>query len=458
MHHLAQLPDELLAEILNWATLTGDAAQLRPRKRDYDAIQSLSRVSQRFHRVVTPFLYEEIRFAHPTLCQRCMVPPMAKARKLHRLLQLNPALRPLCVSLYIDIDDSGANTEENFQILDDMVSWFTRLRSLVVVGGFFSKGPERVRERTLSLIHRTKSLKQLKEFKIEGNMWDEIGGVSLAETVKYANSDTLQTLEISAAGLSKPSAISEMLSPQISRSASFNSVRLMGCKDYPEAIAALIHWPKELVHFTINTSGSFVSDMNLHDIGMCLSVHKDTLKSIYIDLLGFPHGLSFNAANFPQLEVLRLSRTQICEDPWNRKFDWEPVYADLLLGPNLHTFGLVFGVMGHSLINNWGHKEEEWIRQLAKAAWKRKAALKTIEITFSPVSPYPNLKQGIYSDWEYVYPWDRMDKLGNQIQRYGLTLEYTAPPWTKEEWLSEVNHCSHSVIPCGNDDGDFNDA
>ncbi|KAJ5647590.1 hypothetical protein N7490_003962 [Penicillium lividum] len=338
--------------------------------------------------------------------------------------------------------------EEDFQVVNDLICWFTRLRSLVLVGGFYSKAPEKIREHTLSLIHRTGNLGQLQSLKIEGDMWDETGGISLAETVKYVNSSSLETLEISGTGLSDTAIIPEMLLPHVARSASFTSVKLRGCKDYPKAIAAFIHWPKELVHFTINTSGSFVSDMNLHDIGMCLSIHKETLKTIYIDLLGFPHGLSFNASNFPLLEVLRLSRTQICEDPWNREFEWNPVYADLLLGPSLHTFGLVFGVMGHSLINNWGHKEEEWIRQLAIAAWKRKAPLKTIEITFSPVSPYPNLKQGTYSDWEYVYPWDRMDKLGVQIQRYGLTLEYTAPPWTKEEWLSQVHKCScqHSII------------
>ncbi|KAJ5672376.1 hypothetical protein N7507_001503 [Penicillium longicatenatum] len=443
------LPDELLASILDWATLSDSTAQIRPRKRDYGTIRSLALVSHRFHRVVSPFLYEEIRFIHPHLCERCTVPPMEKVRKLHRLLLRNPSLRSLCLSLYIDIDDdSGEVNEEDFQVVNDLISWFTRLRSLVLTGGFYSKAPDEVREHTLSLIQSTQNLGQLRNLQIEGDMWDETGGISLAETVKYINCSSLETLEVSAAGLSNTSSLSEMLLPQKARSASFKSVKLRGCKDYPEAIAAFIHWPKELVHFTINTSGSFVSDMNLHDIGMCLSIHKETLKTIYIDLLGFPHGLSFNASNFPLLEVLRLSRTQICADPWNREFEWDPVYADLILGPSLHTFGLVFGVMGHSLINNWGHMEEEWIRQLAIAAWKRKAPLKKIEITFSPVSPYPNLKQGTYSDWEYVYPWDRMDKLGVQIQRYGLALEYTAPPWTKEEWLSEVRTCScqHSII------------
>ncbi|KAJ5948450.1 hypothetical protein N7454_001757 [Penicillium verhagenii] len=441
---VTMLPDELLANILDWTTLNDKTAQTKPRIRDYCVIKSLCLVSRRFHRVVLPFLFEEIKLIHPHLCESCTASssPMKKIRKLHRLLQDNPYLRGLCLSLYIDIDDDSARVnEEEFEVMNDLISLFTRLRTLVFAGGFYSKAPAEVRDRTLSLIRNSQKLRQLRHLQIEGDMWDETGGISLAETVKCINSSSLETLEVSAAGLSDTSALSEMLLPQISRSASFTSVKLRGCKDYPEAIAAFIHWPKELVHFTINTSGSFVPGMNLHDIGMCLSIHKETLKTIYIDLLGFPHGLSFNASKFPLLEVLRLSRTQICEDPWNREFEWNPIYADLILGPSLHTFGLVFGVMGQSLINNWGHKEEEWIRQLATAAWKRKAPLKKIEIVFSPVNPYPNLKQGIYSDWEYVYPWDRMDKLGVEIQRFGLTLEYSAPPWTKEEWLSKIHQC-----------------
>jgi hypothetical protein len=51
---------------------------------------------------------------------------------------------------------------------------------------------------------------------IEGDMWDETGGISLAETVKYINCSSLETLEVSAAGLSDISSLSEMLLPQVS--------------------------------------------------------------------------------------------------------------------------------------------------------------------------------------------------------------------------------------------------
>ncbi|KAJ5215030.1 F-box domain protein [Penicillium chermesinum] len=435
------IPDEILVAILDFATLNKN----RPcpdachQKRDYESARTLTLVSKRFRRIATPLMFEEIRFESHRPSMRFMVPPSRAVQKLHQLLQANPSLRPLCHTLRAEIDDTAHVVEEDFQIINDFISWFSNLRDLTLVGGFYSSTSDVVRDNALALVGRTRELTKVKNLHVEGSMWYyETGGITLAEAANHINVSSLKGLEITAAGLSDPSTISDMLTPDKIRSAPFTSLKLKGCKDYPEAIAAMIHWPRELVHFAINTSGSFVSDMSLVQIGRCLAVHKETLKNIYIDLLGFPHGLSFRACDFPYLETLRLSRTQICEDPRNRNFEWKPEYADLLLGPQLHTFGLVFGVMGHSLINNWGSMEEEWIRQLAKAASERGSALRAIEINFSPVNPYPNLKQGVYSEWEYVYPWDRMDQLGAEILQYGVTLRYTPPPWTKEEWLNKT--------------------
>lgn len=206
---LSSLPDELMAKVFDWATLS-DIADSKSRKRSYGAIQTVALVSKRSYRVVTPFLYEEIRLSHPHLCCRCRVPPIHKARKLHRVLQHDPALRPMCVSLYLDIDDSEENHNDDFTIYFDLIEWLTNLRSLVIVGGFSSKSPQRIRQKTLLLIHRAQQLRKLRDLRVEGNMWDEEGGISLAEAVKNINSQSLETLEVSASGLSSPSTITEM--------------------------------------------------------------------------------------------------------------------------------------------------------------------------------------------------------------------------------------------------------
>lgn len=113
-----------------------------------------------------------------------------------------------------------------------------------------------------------------------------------------------------------------------------------------------------------------------------LSNYKDTLEYMYIDLLGHDQGLYFDASIFPNLKGLRLSRTQLNDeddDGWNTDLRWEPSHADRLLSSNLKTFGMSFGILGCCLINNFGEKEVNWLRQLGQAAARRNSGLETID-------------------------------------------------------------------------------
>ncbi|KAJ6020846.1 hypothetical protein N7540_006350 [Penicillium herquei] len=433
---LTVFPEEILLMIFDFATLKDRVDHNTP-KRDIATLRSLELVSKQFHRMVQAFIFEEISFIYAE-DQQSRVRPIERARQLHELLkhEHNSHMRNLCLEFYLDIDDYGQGNQSDYQTVLDLLSWFVRLRSLVIVGGFFLNAPDSVRSLTLDIINHAKNLGHLKTLNLEGHLWDENGGITLAEVMRSVESQSLDTLEVSTIGLSDPPDIEEMVDIHKLRTASFTKLRLIACKDDPEAIVVLIQWPKQLTEFTINTSGNWGIGMSLEDMATCLSIHKDTLKMISIDLVGWPHGLTFDARKFPHLDELWLSRTQICEDPFNRRFEWDPVHGDFLLGPSLRTFGLVFGVMGHTVINNWGYLEEEWIRQLAKAACERRAVLSTIAIAFSPSDPYPNPDVGVYQHGKYEYPWDRMDKLAKEIKEYGVTLNYAPPTWTKEEWLS----------------------
>lgn len=211
------LPDELIASILDWATLKQHAhcSQALHQKRDYETILSLTLVSARFRRIATPLLFEEIRFTDSRLPGRSMVPPSEPVKKMHQLFKDNPSLRPLCQSMYVEIDDTADIKENDFIIANDFVSWFKNLRNLVIVGGFYSSTPDIVRTSMLSLIGRTQDLTRVKSFNIEGNMWYETGGISLSEVVKHIDVSSLKTLEVTAAGMSDLSTISEMLTPEV---------------------------------------------------------------------------------------------------------------------------------------------------------------------------------------------------------------------------------------------------
>ena len=124
--------------------------------------------------------------------------------------------------MYVEIDDTADIKESDFIIANDFVTWFKNLRNLVIVGGFYSSTPDIVRTSMLSLIGRTQKLTRVKSFNIEGNMWYETGGISLSEVVKHADVSSLKTLEVTAAGMSDLSTISEMLTPEVRSSLQFS--------------------------------------------------------------------------------------------------------------------------------------------------------------------------------------------------------------------------------------------
>ena len=101
--------------------------------------------------------------------------------------------------------------------------------------------------------------------------------------------------------------------------------------------------------------------------------------------------------------------------------------ATSLLGPKLVTFEWSFSVNdqhGES-VDEFGSREEDWVRGLARAAIARRAALRTIKIEFNP--------EGYGVDEQGVSPWDRMDDINKEVAPRGVTLDYGVRP-SKDEW------------------------
>ena len=168
--------------------------------------------------------------------------------------------------------------------------------------------------------------------------------------------------------------------------------------------------------------------MDLPMLGSMLLMHKDTLNTIDIGYLSKAgRGRLFDAAHFPNLEVLGLSRWQMASD-----LKFSAAEADLLLAPSLKAFELDFSIYDqHS--ESWtdfGDMEEDWVREFARTAIARKAALEKIRITFNPDSWGTKEEDG--------YPWDRMDKIRDEIRPYGMALEYSEPECTKDRWLERM--------------------
>ena len=157
-----------------------------------------------------------------------------------------------------------------------------------------------------------------------------------------------------------------------------------------------------------------------------LLAHKRTLQSLDFGYLsGSARRSLFNASDFLALKVLKLSRWEMPRELRSPVTD-----ADALLAPNLRTFGWSFSINDEHCESwdDFGDTEENWLRGFAKTAIARKAALDRIEIEFNPYE----------SIWdEETYPWNRLDSIRDEILPYGITLKYSMPQVTKEEWLEK---------------------
>jgi hypothetical protein len=208
---------------------------------------------------------------------------------------------------------------------------------------------------------------------------------------------------------------------------------MLSLSDYeecPEATAQFLRWPNYLTHFRFGSfyNNGFCFDLPmLHDM---LLPHRATLKVIdigYLSRQGTARFTHFRACDFPALEVLRLSRRQMALD-----LAFTPGQEEALLGGgNFKIFGWDFSIYDqhNEEWNEFGTVEENWLRNFAKAAIRRKTPLNKIEIQFNPDDP-----SWTYSDAEiatFVYPWDRMDKVRDEIRPAGITLVYSDPTYPR---------------------------
>jgi hypothetical protein len=167
-----------------------------------------------------------------------------------------------------------------------------------------------------------------------------------------------------------------------------------------------------------------------------LLIHANTLTHIEIGYLSEPSRL-LDARLFLNLEFLRLSRWQMPRPLL--AFSEEDANV---LGPRLKTFCWDLNIYDQH--NGWwldfGEAEEKWVESLAERAVKRKAVLERIEIEFRP-DDYWGTKE------EMGYPWDRMDRVRDEICRpNGMDLVYSEPLIKRDAWLKYVRSGSSDSV------------
>lgn len=229
------------------------------------------------------------------------------------------------------------------------------------------------------------------------------------------------------------------------RTASFTSLTISDYEEHPQGLQQLMSWPKALSHFCWNKSIYSVKSKSAiaQSIQFSLLMHKVTLKTL--DLEGIPWGHEAHLSStsiYPNLEVLRLSRDSLREikgEFQNSLLELTAADAgSLLLTPKLKVFVLNYGTdaIGRdgypkSCWITFGDEDENLVCQLAKAAIDGKTELRKILIQYNP--PKDDM-----SDHKDVYPWDRMERIRDDIQPFGLILEYDDPQTSKREFMDRI--------------------
>lgn len=197
---ISDFPDEILAMIIDIASLQSPRSDLDIVLRSYSFAKELALVCQRFHRLVLPFLYHTIFLGHN---------PIIKARPqelvlFHKTLRETPTLRPLCRRLYAQIKGPRFADDDYCTVWNDLFTWMTRIHTLeVAVDVMHDEYFGLVRANYVqtglpwSLIRSVgQRMRELAHFQIQGYF----SMLNLRDVVKYAPLTSLEVLQVERAG------------------------------------------------------------------------------------------------------------------------------------------------------------------------------------------------------------------------------------------------------------------
>ncbi|KAH8693666.1 hypothetical protein BGW36DRAFT_463333 [Talaromyces proteolyticus] len=423
---ILRLPPEILHIIFELALRDGERYCRYTTK-------SLTLTCHCFLNLAIPFLYKTIKLEVPGECRRHI--------SLNAALQKTPSLGQYCNALWIDIGASNA-TPIVYSAVNYIIQSLRSVKSLRISHSGYNVG-YRDYERSDQVLYMWKlidtvaqHMPQLEELRLGIGRYR----IELRDLVESIDIPSLKHLSLDGILFGGIAPISDTMKY---RTASFTSLTISDYEnDHANVLQQLLSWPKALSHFCWNNSMYRVELQSAiaQSIQFSLLMHKETLKSLDLEGIPWGHEAHWSSTSiYPNLEVLRLSRD--CLRGIKGEFRnnlLELTAADagsLLLTPKLKVFVLNYGTDGigkdgypKSCWITFGDGDENLLCQLAKAAIDGKTELRKILIQYNP--PKDEI-----SDYNDVYPWDRMERIRDDIQPFGLILEYDVPQISKREFM-----------------------
>ncbi|KAL2016207.1 hypothetical protein VTK56DRAFT_4064 [Thermocarpiscus australiensis] len=359
----------------------------------------------------------------------------------------NPSLRELCTDMVLDMEHPGWAQDSLFGCAKSLVEWFGNTKSLRLHEAF--SGEQMARTRTL-LSSASRSMRRLERLAFTARRTRlTLHRVYDFELQKLMIHRFPNLKQLHLAGLTKGGSDSFDL-PSLNRKQTMvkyfrgkGPVMELSIRDYYErrhAFAQLVGWPARLEKFTCLGQSRFgYSSLDLRTVWSGLVRHMPSPQSIRIGSIanqmprsamsGMLAGIEFTL--FESLTFLSLSY-------WTTGSDSGEVS---LLAPRLETFEWSFDAEDNRLLHldHFQQAEEDFMRRLAHAAAERKIPLRRIDIVFTP-APVVGLMKDAGAEFLGIteasleYPWDRMNRLAEELRSFGIQLTYNKPSVIREEY------------------------
>lgn len=415
-------------------------------------IRDLVLVCRRFRRLATPFLYSHLAVGHPSLSEMD-----AAGLLLHRTLKENPALRPLCNRLAITVmrfhSDAGP-TQIPWEVVVDLQDWLgATVKNLRIAGCFKIMGLGDGKygwDQVRMALHKMTSLERL-TLRDDGGLLrgDQLSGIDLDMVYDMFGTYAPPSLrELRLQGVRRfwppplppnhPLAATARSKIPAPKTANFTELVLCSFKSPVNTFADLVRWPARLEKLTVEGwRRARVVAPHLREIWSHAMVHSQCLTSLRVGNVSkmSDPDRSLNGVDFSYF--VNLVSLSLSSSVTGSNGD----HAGALVAPHLEVFEWTLHAdrpHGQVYLDTFGWKEEEFLRRFARAAIAQQPeprALRDINVHFTPDPEFDSVTGRTPMDQElrywYQYPWDRLDRVADEIQPKGLELTYSPPTMTK---------------------------
>ena len=466
--HISVLPDELLFQIFSYFPLK---AHWELENKECQA--SLVSVCQRWRRIYEPLLFRRI-----PLCLRIEADRSKRtivgARKLLALMKDRPHICSYPRTAHLEL---SYPLESNIADLLCLVELCRELRSIIIFSDLWSfslpllqtiTSLPLVEDLTLAtsthygpkidLIVRTFSMPKLKRLRLES--YETVGN--------YFDAHHMERNSYEEKGIQRE-VLEELLPPSRQCTSSVEILELIDPHCKPLTTEYILRGPSCLVSLTFWCLNRVAMDDHcIHQIQKLLDIHSRTLKIVKLGL--FTHGRAAmpNFSMYPCLEELHLSARNVL------KVETQTALANLctpslrLLVLNFNTEDERIGIRSSFVSDETNYSTthalqlEFWIHDFAlrRKSSCQPVSLSKIRINFTPTHSayrwtYPPSRTAepilITSRRDRVkpWPWEQLENAKHAAAEYGLVVEYSTPPYTKEEWPHVRLECEQEfdVIP-----------